>query len=482
MSNFNKTCSKCGGIRRAQVLNGLCPACLLGNGKQTKPLVNLQDLGAVQSLVGADYEVLELIGRGGMGTVYKCWQKSLNRFVALKLISPKNGLDELLNKRLEREAKVLAQLDHTNIVRVHELRRKHGYRYFLMDYVEGQNLRQRLKQSPLKPLQIVQMALQVCDALEHAHGRGVVHRDIKPENILIDASRRVKLADFGLALVAESPAQKPRLTLVGQLLGTPDYMSPEQREPPHQVDHRSDIYSLGVVLYEALTGEKPLGVFAPPSQKAGVDARYDTLVLKALANNPADRYQDVSELRLELAAIVEGRAASKPPGLPADEQGRLNRRLETCRQQLRQNPRDVDALKGLRDTLAQLGKTDPIPFLSYELATQYRQRGNLAKAVVTLEELSSQLSADNPRSLRLLERVQGDLEALDFNRLKAGGMASLVRRWPTEYGHADAVRAAEQSRRSAIVSYRQHVREHPEDHWAVQALAELEQQNGGGYG
>lgn len=482
MSNLNKTCPKCGGILRAQVFNGLCPACLWANGKQPKPAVNLQDLGAVQSLLGAGFEVLATIGRGGMGRVYKCRQKSLNRFLALKLISAKGNFERQLNDRLAREAQVLAQLDHPNIVRVHELGRKRGYRYFLMDYVEGQNLRQLLKRSPLTPLQIVQMALQVCDALEHAHSRGVIHRDIKPENILIDTTGRVKLADFGLALMAESPAQNLRLTLEGQLLGTPDYMSPEQRETPRQVDHRSDIYSLGVVLYEALTGEKPLGVFAPPSQKAGVDSRYDALVLRALEKDPARRHQRISELRLELAAIVEGRAISKPPGLSADEQGRLKLRLQDQRRRLGKDPLDVDAIKDMVDTLARLGATESLLPLCYELANQYRRRGNLVKAVCTLEELLGQLSADNPRNLRLLERVQGDLEALDINRLKAGGMEPLVRRWPAEYGHADAIRAAEQSRQSAIAGYRQHVRQHPEDLWALQALAELERQNGGGCG
>src|SRR5262249_39154670 len=151
--------------------------------------------------------------------------------------------------------------------------------------------------------------IQVCDALQYAHDEGLVHRDIKPENILIDRKGRVKIADFGLARLVGLTPTYLTLTGVHEVMGTLLYMAPEQMKQAHSVDHRADLYSLGVVLYEMLTGELPLGRFAPPSRKAGVDERVDQVVLRALAREPADRYQDAAAFRQEVeVALAEGHA------------------------------------------------------------------------------------------------------------------------------------------------------------------------------
>ena len=152
-----------------------------------------------------------------------------------------------------------------------------------MEFVDGVNLRQMLQSAKLSPAEALKIVPRICDALQYAHEEGVVHRDIKPENILIDKRGRLKIADFGLAKLLGPSAADFKLTATHQVMGTLHYMAPEQMERPLAVDHRADIYSLGVVFYEMLTGELPLGRFAPPSQKATIDVRLDDVVLRALA-------------------------------------------------------------------------------------------------------------------------------------------------------------------------------------------------------
>ena len=145
---------------------------------------------------------------------------------------------------------------------------------------------------------------QICEALQYAHDHGVVHRDIKPENVLLDKEGRVKIADFGIAKLVGKEAKDLTLTGAGQIMGTPQYMAPEQIEHPLQVDHRADIYSLGVVFYQMLTGELPIGRFAPPSKKVQIDVRLDEVVLRALEKEPERRYQQASEIKTQVESIV----------------------------------------------------------------------------------------------------------------------------------------------------------------------------------
>ncbi|MDP6557592.1 MAG: protein kinase [Pirellulaceae bacterium] len=200
----------------------------------------------------------------------------------------------------------------------------------MMEYVDGANLRQLLEGQQLRPEQAFAVVPQICEALQFAHDEGIVHRDIKPENILLDRKGRVKIADFGLAKLAGGSVEDFTLTGTHQVMGTPRYMAPEQMEGSHQVDHRADIYSLGVVFYEMLTGELPLGRFDPPSHKSRVDAQLDGVVLKTLAREPDRRYQQASQVKTDIESlnvvhasvaadyVTEQRATFKPPLDDAD--------------------------------------------------------------------------------------------------------------------------------------------------------------------
>jgi hypothetical protein len=210
----------------------------------------------------------------------------------------------------------LARLNHPNIVTVHDFGDADGLYYFTMEYVDGRNLRDLLESGALPGAKVLEIVPQICDALQYAHDEGLVHRDIKPENVLLDRRGRVKIADFGLAkLVGLTPAY---LTLTGtqEVMGTLLYMAPEQMKRARTVDHRADIYSLGVVLYEMLTGELPLGRFAPPSHKAGVDERLDAVVLRALAREPAERYQDARAFKQDVEAALATGTNPAARGLP----------------------------------------------------------------------------------------------------------------------------------------------------------------------
>ena len=210
----------------------------------------------------------------------------------------------------------MAKLNHANIVGIHDSGRAGEYYYFVMEFVDGANLRQMIRAKTATPKDALGIVRQVCDALQYAHEEGVVHRDIKPENILVDRRGRVKIADFGLAKLLGGAATDFTLTRSQQSMGTPHYMAPEQWERPTEVDHRADIYSVGVVFYELLTGELPIGRFALPSQKIQVDVKIDEVVLKTLAKEPQLRYQTASALETDVT-----RLAARPDPPPARRRG-----------------------------------------------------------------------------------------------------------------------------------------------------------------
>jgi predicted Ser/Thr protein kinase len=253
-------------------------------------------------------EVLELLGCGGMGIVYKVRQKHLDRLAALKILPPSVAHDPAFAERFQREAKSLAKLNHPHIVTVYDFGQtfgvKEGWYYFLMEFVDGVNLRQMVHAGCLQSHEALAIVPQICDALQFAHDQGIVHRDIKPENLLVDKQGRVKIADFGLAKLMNTASADFRLTGTHQVMGTPLYMAPEQIERTESVDHRADIYSLGVVFYEMLTGELPLGRFAAPSKKVHIDVRLDDVVLRTLEKEPDLRYQKVSQVGTAVEAIA----------------------------------------------------------------------------------------------------------------------------------------------------------------------------------
>ncbi len=313
------TCPQCGTPLPPGALGGLCPACLLKQGAATdtgpepggKPF-EPPPVAEVARLF-PQLEILCLLGKGGMGAVYKARQPALDRFVALKILPVQGGASPGFAERFTREARALARLSHPNIVGVHEFGQVEGLHFFVMEFVDGVNLRQLQKTGRLSPRQALEIVPQICDALQYAHDEGVVHRDIKPENVLVDRKGRVKIADFGLAKILAREKEDLRLTGEGQVMGTPHYMAPEQIEHPLEVDHRADIFSLGVVFYEMLTGELPLGKFAPPSRRVRVDVRLDEVVLHALEKEPERRYQQASEVKSAVAGITTGQAAGSPP-------------------------------------------------------------------------------------------------------------------------------------------------------------------------
>ncbi len=188
--------------------------------------------------------------------------------------------------RFSREARALGKLNHPNIVAVHDSGEANGLYYFVMEYVDGVNLRHLLREKSLPPKEALAIVPQVCDALQFAHDEGIMHRDIKPENILIDKKGRVKIADFGLAKLVGQDHVDDNLTKAHEVMGTIRYMAPEQMEGAKDIDHRADIYSLGVVFYELLTRELPLGRFPPPSKRVQIDVRLDEIVLRALEKEP----------------------------------------------------------------------------------------------------------------------------------------------------------------------------------------------------
>ncbi len=239
--------------------------------------------------------------------------------VAVKILPPEVSADPAFAERFTREARALARLNHPNIVGVYDFGRTgDGLFYFVMEYVDGVNLRQAIQAGGIDAKQALAIVPQICDALQFAHDEGVVHRDVKPENILVDKRGRVKIADFGLAKLLGQGPGNVSLTATQQVMGTLRYMAPEQMEGTKGVDHRADIYSLGVVFYELLTGELPIGRFAPPSKKVEIDVRLDEVVLRALEKEPEQRYQHASEVKTEVEQIASSRRTKGSQRDPTD--------------------------------------------------------------------------------------------------------------------------------------------------------------------
>jgi predicted Ser/Thr protein kinase len=331
--SMEKKCPQCGAVLPTGALEGLCPACLLKQGA-TPDTGSAPEAAPFQPPTAEEVarlfpqlEILAFIGKGGMGAVYKARQPALDRLVALKILPPQAAAAHGFTERFNREARALAKLSHPNIVAIHDFGQVNGLPYFIMEFVDGLNLRQLERAGKLSAREALEIVPQICAALQFAHDEGIVHRDIKPENILLDKKGRVKIADFGIAKIL---GREPEIALTETrgVLGTPQYMAPEQVERPQTVDHRADIFSLGVVFYEMLTGELPLGRFAPPSSRmAGVkvDVRLDDVVLRALEKEPERRYQQASQVK----TAVENISSTAPPP-PAPDAASLAGEILSC--------------------------------------------------------------------------------------------------------------------------------------------------------
>jgi serine/threonine protein kinase len=298
-------CPQCDGEMIRHADQEFCPVCLMQEGMRSSTVAGARfswTPPTPEELADKfpGLEIQALLGQGGMGAVYRVRQIELDRIAALKILPEQMAQEPGFSERFLREARLLASLSHPHIVTVYEFGQRAGTCFLLMEFVDGVTLRQALRTEPihrLSPKEALTIVGQLCDALQFAHDEGVIHRDIKPENILIDKRGRVKIADFGLARMLGKSAGMLTLTGTNQLLGTPIYMAPEQIEGTGTVDHRVDIYSMGVVFYELLTGELPIGRFSPPSQRTELDARLDEVVLRALEKQPERRYQQASEVR-----------------------------------------------------------------------------------------------------------------------------------------------------------------------------------------
>ncbi len=312
------------------------------------------------------YEVLETLGKGGMGVVYRARDPELGRFVAIKVVLAWAQYDPDAMERFNREARVVAHLQHPHIVTVFDAgRTEDGLPYFVMELLQGTDLGDILGASgPLAPVRAVRYALQVCDGLTYAHARDIVHRDIKPANLLVTPDDKVKIVDFGIAKLIGS-----QITGSGVSLGTPLYMAPEQ-VAGRTVDHRADIFALGGVLYTLIAGSSPfeaptLGGIChkietespKPLRKLGIDVspQLDAIILRALEKDPEDRYQSVAALAEDLRAVEADldAVATAPTVITADSPGVSPRTLtEPISAPRRRRPARALALSALAVVLA----------------------------------------------------------------------------------------------------------------------------------
>ncbi|MDY0165357.1 MAG: serine/threonine-protein kinase [Thermoguttaceae bacterium] len=284
-------------------------------------------LGGLPAEFG-QYELIEEIGRGGMGVVYKARQKGLDRLVAVKMILAGQLAAPEHVRRFHSEAKTAAQLQHAGIVHVHDVGQVHGQHFFAMEYVEGESLAQQIARGPVGFDRAVRLIIAVARAVDHLHRHGILHRDLKPSNILIDADGQPRVTDFGLAKALADDSQR---TASGVIAGTPSYMSPEQASGRHaELGPETDVYSLGAVLYELLTGQPPFREENPldtvmqvlsrdpplPRQlNARVPRALELICLKCLSKSPEDRYRSAGELADDLERLARGEPlVARPPG------------------------------------------------------------------------------------------------------------------------------------------------------------------------
>jgi serine/threonine protein kinase len=265
-----------------------------------------------------DFRVIKIIGEGGMGTVYEAVQTKLDRRVALKVLARRLAKDPTFLERFHREAKAAAAINHPNLVQVYDIGEDGGAHFFAMEYVEGENLSQRIKRDGrLDVPEALEIIEKVADALQEAHAQSIIHRDVKPENILITTGGRVKLADLGLAKIL---AEDTSVTMTGVGMGSPFYMAPEQAEDASHVDHRADIYSLGITFLTLLSGRRPFEGTSPfaivrahqtQPLPTGIDLGIslakpvENLIQRLAAKKPEDRFQSYAEILTETKQVRE---------------------------------------------------------------------------------------------------------------------------------------------------------------------------------
>ncbi len=320
-------CTECGAEIPDRALLGLCPACALRSalcfGETTEGFNFLE--GNTGALTG-NYELLEEIGRGGMGVVFRARQKSLNRIVAVKVMCGGLFVDPAGHQRLLAEAAAAGRLRHRHIVTVHEAGEIDGHAFYAMDFIAGRTLADVLRTGSVPPERAAEWLQKIATAVHYAHTQNVLHRDLKPSNVLLDENDEPRITDFGLAKILDSPRAA---TLTGSVFGSPAYMPPEQAAGrTDEIGPASDVYSLGAMLYELLTGRPPfLGTspqevielvkttepVPPRFLNASLPVDLETVTLKCLQKNPAQRYATALELADELACFLDGKPIRARP-------------------------------------------------------------------------------------------------------------------------------------------------------------------------
>jgi WD40 repeat protein/tetratricopeptide (TPR) repeat protein/predicted Ser/Thr protein kinase len=317
----SRTCPKCGAVHAGDAIDGLCPRCVLAVVMEP-PVQTASPSADAPSRPGAarsfgNYELLEEIGRGGMGVIYKARQAGLDRFVAVKMILGGHFASRESVRRFQAEAQTAARLRHPNIVALHEVGQHEGRHFFSMDFVEGRNLTDLVRDKPLATARAARYVQLTAEAIHHAHEQGILHRDLKPSNILIDDADQPRVTDFGLAKQLHSDSS---LTLTGQVLGSPNYMPPEQAGGRHgDVGPWSDVYALGAILYQLLTGRGPFLAdtveqtlaqvlhnepASPRVLNPALPRDLETICLKCLEKDSRRRYRSARELADELQRFL----------------------------------------------------------------------------------------------------------------------------------------------------------------------------------
>ena len=317
-----RVCSECGSPISESARDAFCPRCLIGLALDAEDETEVvppseNNFSTSTGRVFGNYDVLEQIGQGGMGAVYRARQRTLNRVVALKLMLAGSRATEAEIKRFHTEAKAAATLQHPNVVAIHEVGEHEGQHYFSMDYIEGQSLADVICRTPLPATRAARYVKIIAEAIHYAHQQGILHRDLKPHNVLIDAQDEPRITDFGLARQINVESD---LTLSGAVLGTPSYMPPEQAAGKRrEIGRASDVYSLGAILYDLLTGHPPFRADTPldtlrqvidtePAPPRLVNRKVprdlETICLKCLAKTPAQRYSSAQELADDLGRFL----------------------------------------------------------------------------------------------------------------------------------------------------------------------------------
>ena len=303
-SPATETCPNCSAVIDPQRVLGLCPACLLGGiANQNDSSQGVQCCPSIERLnqqIGG-FQFVELLGRGGAAWTFLALQESLSREVAVKVIHRNSNWNDS-RARFQREAESLAKLNHPGIVTIHDFGSTDDFHYLIMEFVAGPTLRRRRNSVAPNVKQSLSIAAQICDAVQYAHDAGILHRDIKPENILYTSDSNdapIKVADFGIAQIFAGD-ELESLTQTGLVSGTPYYIAPEQNRGLNRATPRSDVFAIGVVLYELLTEQLPIGRFPPPSHYCHCSRKVDKAVLEALQSRPEKRTVDPKTLAKQL--------------------------------------------------------------------------------------------------------------------------------------------------------------------------------------